>query len=265
MFTGLSSLRKLVITGFQQLKRIVSLPETLEFIDLGKNAIDVIEPDAFRLLNKLKHLNLERNYLTAERAIPAFAHSTHLEHLSLRMNIIDSLEGLKSVRLPRIRVLDLSYNNVTKLSKQTFATLPGLMNLNLGNNMIMEVETGAFDGLANLRVLSLANNYLRVFYFNVFESAANELGPPVNLLNLSLNGLSLNSVRWSSEMTMDVDESKLNAKEKKKLELDEAARLFAKCGFRNKLVVGLGSKKMQDRSFVDSIAARKLVRLSYSY
>jgi hypothetical protein len=74
MFTGLNSLTTLVINGFKQLTRIISLPETLEFVNLSNNAIGVIEPDAFRLLNKLKNLNLYMNNLTAEKAIPAFAH-----------------------------------------------------------------------------------------------------------------------------------------------------------------------------------------------
>jgi hypothetical protein len=266
MFTGLRSLTTLVINGFKQLTRIVSLPASLEGLDLGGNAIGVIEPDAFRLLNKLKHLNLNINMLTAEKAIPAFAYLTHLEHLSLRNNNIDSIEGLKAIRLPFLLVLDLKNNQVTTLSKQTLATLPGLINLDLGKNAITEIEAGAFDGLINLRVLNLDDNNLEAFYFDVFESAANNLGSPINLLNLSINALSINSVRWSSEMTMDVDyQGALKAKKKKKLEADEAARLFAKCGFRNKLDVVLRSKKMPDRSFVDAIAARKLVRLSYSF
>jgi hypothetical protein len=148
---------------------------------------------------------------------------------------------------------------------QTFATLPGLINLDFGSNRIAEIEAGAFDGLTNLRVINLVDNDLEVFYFHVFESAANELGPPVNLFNLSINALSINSVRWSLEMAMEVGEGMLKAKEKKKLEANEAARLFAKCGFRNRLHVVLRSKKIPDRSFVDAIAARKLVHLSYSF
>jgi Leucine-rich repeat (LRR) protein len=66
MFTGLSSLKKLTINGFQNLTGIVSLPASLEYADLKRNKINVIEPDAFRLSNMLKYLYLDSNKLTAE-------------------------------------------------------------------------------------------------------------------------------------------------------------------------------------------------------
>jgi hypothetical protein len=264
MFTGLSSLTKLVITNFEQLTRIVSLPATLERVDLSFNAIDVIEPNAFRLLNKLEYLNLDYNELTAEIIFPAIAHLTNLEQFFLRSNTIDSVEGLRFVRLPRLRVLNLEDSLIEKLSKQTFATLPGLVNLNLGGNGITEIEAGAFDGLLNLRVLNLDHSKLRVFYFDVFESASNKLGSPVNLMQLFFDPDSIISVRWSPEKMGLPDESMSEKEENKKLEADEAARLFAKCGFRNQLYVGLGYfKELNDSSFVNAIAAMDLVCLSY--
>jgi Leucine-rich repeat (LRR) protein len=112
MFTGLNSLTKLVITGFKQLTRIVSLPATLEHIEMSDNSISMIEPDAFGLLTRLKHLNLCNNFLTAEITFPLFSYLTNLEHLSLQNNRIDSLEGLKSICLTRLRVLNFNSNRV---------------------------------------------------------------------------------------------------------------------------------------------------------
>jgi hypothetical protein len=160
----------------------------------------------------------------------------------------------------------LRAGGIKKLSKQTFATLPGLVNLDLSNNRIVEIETGAFDGLLNLRVLNLTDNKITVlilqcFNFNLFEGAVNKLGSPINLMSLFLDTESINSVRWSTETAMLVDEGTLNVKEKKKIEEDEAARLFAKCGFRNKLEITLRSRGIPDRSFVEALAARKLLRL----
>jgi Leucine-rich repeat (LRR) protein len=263
MFTGLNSLTKLVITGFKQLTHIFSLPATLEHIELCHNAIDVIEPDAFRHLNKLKHLNLFDNKLTAEKTLLAFAHLANLEHLSLRKNNIDSLEGLKSIHLPRLQDFDLRGCKVTKLSKQTFATLPGLVNLNLGYNEITEIEPGAFDGMSNLRVLNFTDNQLKVFYFNVFDKAVNKIGPPVNLAYLVLDACSIKSVRWSPEKIGLVDESMLKAKEKNLQVEDAAARLFSKCGLRSILDIDLRDKNMNDCSFVVALAARNLVRVTF--
>jgi Leucine-rich repeat (LRR) protein len=222
----------------------------------------VIEPDAFRLLNKLKHLNLDSNELTAETIFPVFSNLANLEHLSLKDNRINSLDGLKAISLPRLQVFDLYGDEVTKLSKQSFSTLPGLVNLDLSYNEITEIEPGAFDGLLNLRVLSLFEIQLKVFYFNVFESAANKLGSPINLKCLCLDFSSIESVQWSPKTTAQVNESTSKKKENKKQEEDEAARLFARCGFRNNLDIKLRSE-MPDRSFVDALATRKLIRLSF--
>jgi hypothetical protein len=257
MFTGLLSLKKLQIAGFKTLTRIISLPASLEHIELSNNAIRVIEPDAFRLLKELKHLNLNSNKLTAQTAFPAFAHLARLEHLKLRCNMIDSLEGLKAVRLPCLQALDLDMNNVTKLSKQTFATLPGLAMLKLSNNRISEIETGAFDGMFNLRVLYLDDNRLKAFYFYVFESAVNEICSPVNLMTFWLDAP---LVRWSPETAALANDGTTRAKNEP--EDDAAARLFAKCSFRNKLNFrfSVGYHTDFDRSFVDAIVASDLVR-----
>jgi Leucine-rich repeat (LRR) protein len=263
MFAGLSSLTKLAITGFEQLTRIVTLPASLEHIELSHNAIFIIEPDAFHLLNKLKHLSLNVNKLTAETAFPCFGYLAYLEHLNLHYNNIYSLKVLNSIGLPRLRVLNLSNNKLEKLSKQTFASLPGLVNLNLGYNEITEIEPGAFDGLLNLRVLNLDNIELEAFYFDVFDSAVNNLGSPVNMMHLSLITQYIESVQWSSEMPMDVDELMFKAKKKRKLEADEAARLFGKCGFRNELEIKINfGLEIHDRSFLNLIAERQLIRLS---
>jgi Leucine-rich repeat (LRR) protein len=272
MFTGLSSLTKLVITGFKQLTRIISIPAaTLEHIELSDNCIYMIETDAFRLLSKLTHLNLDKTFLSAEQAFPAFAYLTSLEQLSLRTNMIYSLEGLKSIYLPRLRVLNLCVGQVTKLSKQTFATLPGLCELIVSYNQIMEIEQGAFDGMVNLRSLDLHDNPLQVFFFNVFESAANKLGPPINLLDLNLDrkSLSENLVQWSPETMEIVDESMPKAKKIDKHEMDAAVWLFAKCGFRNKLHVSEIYNYNQSKKiiikwpFLKELERRDFVRISW--
>jgi hypothetical protein len=269
MFTGLSSLTKLVITGFKQFTRILSLPATLEFLQLSENGIKVIEPDAFLLLNKLTHLNLDKNCLTAEKAFPALFHLTHLEHLSLRNNLIDSLEGFKVIYMPRLQVLILCSNQVTQLSKQTFATFPGLVNLDLTHNRITDIETGAFDGLVNLRVLRLICDNMKVFYFNVFESAANKLGSPVNLMELSLYAEPLESAQWSPETIHLSDKSMSEeANEREQQDDDASAKQFAKCGFRNKLDILLYNcwynKKMINKfPYLNKLALRDLVRLRW--
>jgi hypothetical protein len=266
MFTGLSSLTKLAITGFKQLTRIVSLPATLEHIELFDNCIENIEPDAFRILSKLTHLSLNENCLISEKKFPAIGHLTHLEHLYLRDNITDSLDGLKSISLLNLRVLNLRDCKVRKLSKQTFATLPGLVNLDLVRNEIAEIEAGAFDGLINLRVLNLAGNNFDVFYFNVFESAANELGPPVNLLDLSIDADSLESVQWSPETITLVEDSMSKLKEKEKSEAHAAVSLFAKVGFRNKLHIILKRSwdvihKLTESPFLKELELTDFVRV----
>jgi hypothetical protein len=111
-------------------------------------------------------------------------------------------------------------------------------------------------------VLSLLEIKFEVFFFKVFERAANELGPPVNLMNLDLDAKSIESLEWSPETTMLVDKSTPKDKGKKKQEEDRAVMLFAKCGFRNKLVVRLRYTETPDWPFLDAFAARDLVILT---
>jgi Leucine-rich repeat (LRR) protein len=262
MYNCLSSLKKLTINRFEQLRRIVSLPATLEYINLGHNRINVIEPDAFRRLNKLWKIDLENNCLIAEETFPAFAHLINLERLYLRSIKIDSLDGLQCIYLPRLRTINLHLGKVTKLSKQTFATLPGLVDLRLVFDSITEIEQSAFDGLINLRVLSLDGSTLQTFYFNVFESGADKLGSPVNLLELYLNVIE--SVQWSPETKMlDVDENVPKAMEENNSDADAAVSLFTNLGFRNKLDISFGKHKLHNSSFVSALAARGLIRYRY--
>jgi Leucine-rich repeat (LRR) protein len=148
--------------------------------------------------------------------------------------------------------------------------LPGLVNLNLGNNPITEIEAAAFDCLINLRVLKLNYIKLRTFYFNVFESEANEIGPLVNLRYLSLNSSSIELLEWSPETAILEEENMPAAKKKKIQEADAAARLFAKCGFRNKVDIILKrcwneKNKLAESPYLNELALRDLVRLSYFF
>jgi hypothetical protein len=64
---------------------------------------------------------------------------------------------------------------------------------------------------------------LKVFYFNVFEIAANKLGSPVNLMDLKLDANTTQSVRWAPDTIELEDESMPKVKKKKQPDEDSAA------------------------------------------
>jgi hypothetical protein len=119
--------------------------------------------------------------------------------------------------------------------------------VDLSENQIEEIEAGAFDGLINLRVLNLDDIKLEVLHMNVFESAANKLCSPINLRFLSLNSSSIKSVQWSPETMKLAGANMRNENIKKKPDVNAAPKLFAKCGFRNKLEIRIGCYDISEK------------------
>ncbi|XP_075428788.1 transforming growth factor beta activator LRRC33-like [Ascaphus truei] len=79
-----------------------------------------------------------------------------------------------------LEMLDLSGNNMVKLSMEMFVSLQ-LLELNLSNNYIMEIDRGTFDTLKGLTVLNLARSSIHcISSFDLTQ---------LHFLNLSSNAL----------------------------------------------------------------------------
>ncbi|GAB6025721.1 hypothetical protein CHUAL_011705 [Chamberlinius hualienensis] len=69
--------------------------------------------------------------------------------------------------------LDLRFNRISEIPKDSFKGHHKLTTLLLNNNQLTRLEDGAFDGLTNLRYLYLYKNSIKVIEKNAFEGLIN--------------------------------------------------------------------------------------------
>lgn len=158
--TNLANIRSLTITGlnlrhlpsntFEQMKK-------LEILSLKSCRLQSIEFDAFHSIEKqLRHLYLDNNQLDQE--ISSIIHSlSNLETLSLAHNRINEYQ-MKLVN-KNLRLLDLSYNGLSKLS---LINMTNLQILNVQNNLLTSEQISGW--IPNqLKELILDFNSIRMF------------------------------------------------------------------------------------------------------
>jgi len=97
-------------------------------------------------------------------------------------------------RLPKLSVLNLSYNRISAISPDILKSLATrLISLNLARNVIRELQDGTFHDLANLKLLDLSGNLLTQVDGDTFlglEETLESLNLAENKLS-SLNGAPL--------------------------------------------------------------------------
>lgn len=123
-------------------RKISSLRE----LDLHSNSIERVEDEDFVYLVNLKTLDLSRNKI---RKFDVFRRSSNLLYLNLSANEIGEFPRLSS-DVSNIKVIDLSYNNITYLS---YSQLPRSGSVNLQYNQIASVSMdGSVSSNLSLRL-----------------------------------------------------------------------------------------------------------------
>uniref|UniRef100_A0A8C2U3X4 Leucine rich repeats and immunoglobulin like domains 2 n=1 Tax=Coturnix japonica TaxID=93934 RepID=A0A8C2U3X4_COTJA len=160
--------------------KIFKLPH-VQFLELKRNRIKIVESLTFQGLESLKSLKMQRNGIS-RLMDGAFFGLSSIEELELEHNNLTEvnkgwLYGLRTLQqlfvsqnainkispdawefCQRLAELDLSYNQLTRLRESAFVGLGLLEKLNLGDNRISHIADGVFRGLTNLRTLDLGNN-----------------------------------------------------------------------------------------------------------
>ncbi|XP_063392648.1 chaoptin isoform X1 [Cydia fagiglandana] len=145
--------------------------KSLAWLDLSDNHLVRIEGGTFTALPRLRWLDLSHNspFNTGDRENNAFKGlERKLLYLGLR-NV--SLLQVPTLQLPKLKSLDLSYNNLPSIAPDATAKLTHLRKLDLSYNDLSTVPV-ATHSLNELRWLSLSGN------------------PITALMNTSLYGLS---------------------------------------------------------------------------
>ncbi|KOB51785.1 Uncharacterized protein OBRU01_27216, partial [Operophtera brumata] len=164
---------------------------SIEFLDLSYNIIEIVEDDAFLTCTGLRELNLEGNSLTLVFALPpsleiailkinTFHHwpkfPRGIKYIDLSYNKLSDLYDEDQVRfdnlekkLPKLFILDVSYNLITDIPK-TINTqyFPNLEELHLDGNPIEDIYFKNIIALKNLYISDLSK--LRVVEDKAFSN-----------------------------------------------------------------------------------------------
>ena len=188
-----SSLKRLDLSG----NRLTYLSDeslysmaTLEVLKLADNQLAALPPTVFNKSQQLKELHLQNNSLTLLTP-ELFNGLEHLVVLNLSHNAIAShlLSHDTFASLTSLRVLDLSYNQLTDLD--FLPSFPNLEALILDHNQLEELTNVPF----HLKRLSVSHNKLKQIDEADLEA----------LLNLTHINLSFNQLRSSSMIKLKVD------------------------------------------------------------
>ncbi|XP_068125823.1 leucine-rich repeats and immunoglobulin-like domains protein 2 [Hyperolius riggenbachi] len=185
----------------------------LQFLELRRNRIQIVESLTFQGLDSLKSLKLQRNGIN-QLMDGAFFGLDNMEQLELEYNNVTDINkgwlyGLRSLqqlyisqnavhRISRdawefcqnLLDLDVSYNQLNRLDEFAFAGLSSLEKLNLGDNRINHIAEGVFKDLMTLLTLDLRNNEISW----AIEDSNEAFAGLVKLHSLILQGNKIKSI-----------------------------------------------------------------------
>ncbi|XP_077369693.1 leucine-rich repeat-containing G-protein coupled receptor 6 [Festucalex cinctus] len=169
---AIRTLSKLQELGFHN-NNIKAIPEKafvgnpqLQTIHFYENPIQFVGKSAFQFLPKLHTLSL--NGATLIQNFPDLKGTTSLEVLTLTQAGLSTLPLDLCEQLPRLRVLELSYNQIQHLP--SFYHCSALQEIGLQHNQITRVDSSTFQQLASLKSLDLSWNKIEWIHEDAFAS-----------------------------------------------------------------------------------------------
>lgn len=181
MLQGLISLQELDLQANKitsaQLNRLNRLPKSLINLQLSYNEILVLGPGTLEELSSLVHINLSHNCISEISGLPSMT-SSHAG-----FNWGGSVSASNHSLPVRLQSLDLSYNNLSGLSRQVLQhpALVGLRHLNLSHNNISQLPRYGIETLEQLETLDLSHNHITWLDVGTFKN------PNLRSINLSHN------------------------------------------------------------------------------
>ncbi|XP_059613577.1 chaoptin-like [Phlebotomus argentipes] len=202
----------------------VSLPSlNLIYIDLNYNLLKTIENIALKFVNHSSlHLSFNKvfemtprsslgsltelvcNFCNIHSIDPFFIHDSlpNAESVSLRSNLLRSAKLFES-RSDDLKLIsvDLTYNQIKRIGRNTFKWLGKTINLYLANNEIHSIASGAFEKMINLHTLDLSNNFIYELSPNSFDQT------PLSWLLLNGNNMAHFYIPGWNPQTNEIEES----------------------------------------------------------
>ncbi|XP_051913161.1 leucine-rich repeat-containing G-protein coupled receptor 6 isoform X1 [Hippocampus zosterae] len=169
---AIRTLSKLQELGFHN-NNIKAIPEGafvgnphLQTIHFYENPIQFVGKSAFQFLPKLHTLSL--NGAAPIQNFPDLKGTTSLEVLTLTQAGLSTLPLDLCEQLPRLRVLELSYNQIQHLP--SFYHCSALQEIGLQHNQITRLESSTFQELSSLKTLDLSWNKIDWIHEDAFAS-----------------------------------------------------------------------------------------------
>ncbi|KAM3715875.1 Protein phosphatase PHLPP-like protein, partial [Dirofilaria immitis] len=158
IFMNLSRLKNLHLHN----NKIERLPDaiencSLEVLSLHNNYIDMLPNELLKVANKLKNLNISHNRLRKLPTANAMLDLNRLQFLRAAKNFLDESVINVVVSCRRLRLLDLSYNQLKFFDDSCLSLLTALEEVNLSANHLTSIST-SFTHLPNLQVLRIHSN-----------------------------------------------------------------------------------------------------------
>ncbi|XP_034292004.1 toll-like receptor 13 [Pantherophis guttatus] len=153
-------LNQLNITESDNLiEKICQWHQQVQILNFQGNKFTSIKEGAFENCTHLKFLNMSFNQL--KRLPMASFQSLNLLHSISWTNNISTLVPIMTPNVSLLESLDLSFNEISKITSDDFKYLNNLKAFYITGNQIAFVSSHDFDHLNNLQELNLAQNFLR--------------------------------------------------------------------------------------------------------
>lgn len=134
----------------------------------------------------------------------------NLSAVYLTASNIAAINGSAFSGSPALGYIDLSYNQIEKVSTNDFVGLEHLRHLNLQGNLITRVPAGAFEALGELDVLNLSLNFIREIDGAIFNQTNRLI--ELNLSHNTIAKLTAKSLAHLNELTtLDMKQSALES------------------------------------------------------
>ena len=130
----------------------------LNTLNLDANKLHTLHAGSLKNCTALASLGLSHNFLTQ---VPKAIHQlSSLQSLDISANLLGLLKRESLQGLPKLGILRLGRNELSRLGEGAFVEVGALEELDLGQNRFMSLEADAFKDLKQLKKLDLSHNQL---------------------------------------------------------------------------------------------------------